>query len=224
MSEGPMSEIHDCGGEAAAYVLGALAPDEVQEFHRHLASCSICQDEVQSLKLLSDALPLAAPQFAAPKTLRKRVMADVRADAKARQPVRAQWRPSFSISIAGPALAGAMAVALVAVIALNGNTPTTRVINASVGYASLRVTDNHGELIVKDLTQPSAGHIYEVWLKRGSAAPSPTKALFSTTSAGQGDVDVPGSLHNVSEVLVTEQPADQTQVPTGAPLIVTKLT
>jgi hypothetical protein len=216
-----MSEIHDCGSDAAAYVLGALAPVEVEEFHRHLATCSICQDEVQSLRLLSDTLPLAAPQFAAPKTLRKRVMADVRADAKARQPARVQRRRSFVF--AGPALAGAMAVALVAVIALNGGN-ATHVYPASIGFASLRVTDNHGELIVLHLNQPSAGHIYEVWLKRGSATPSPTKALFSTTSAGQGDVDVPGDLHGVSEVLVTEQPADQTQVPTGAPLIVTPLT
>jgi hypothetical protein len=224
MSEGPMSEIHDCSGDAAAYVLGALAPAEIQTFHRHLATCSICQDEVQSLKLLSDTLPLAAPQFAAPKSLRKQLMAEVRADVKARRPARAQWRPSFSFSLAGPALAGAMAVALVAVIALHGNTPTTHIYGASVGNASLRVTDNHGELVVRDLTQPADGQIYEVWLKRGSAAPSPTKALFSTTSAGQGDVDVPGSLHNVSEVLVTEQPADQTRVPTGRALIVARLT
>jgi hypothetical protein len=216
-----MSEIDDCGGDAAAYVLGALAPAEVDTFHRHLTTCSICQDEVQSLKLLSDTLPLSAPQFAAPKTLRKRVMADVRADARARRPARAQWRPSFAL--AGPALAGAMAVALVGVIMLNSGN-ATHVYPASVGSASLRVTAGHGELIVEHLDQPSAGHIYEVWLKRGSAAPSPTKALFSTTPTGQGDVDVPGSLHDVSEVLVTEQPADQTQVPTGAPLIVTPLT
>ena len=37
---------HRCGEDAAAYVLGALEPDEAQAFRAHLAQCAACQKEV----------------------------------------------------------------------------------------------------------------------------------------------------------------------------------
>jgi hypothetical protein len=209
-----MSELHDCAGDPAAYVLGALSPAEVEVFRRHLETCTICQDEVENLKLLSDALPLAAPQSTAPKSLRKRVMTEVRADAKLRQQAsRAPSRRTLSV----------LALVAFAVVKIATVPASTHVYRASIGDAKLRVTNGRGELVVNHLSQPALGDVYEVWLKRGSASPAPTHALFSTTSHGQGDVDVPGNLQGVSEVLVTQQPANQTQVPAGRPLIVAKL-
>ena len=55
-------------------------------------------------------------------------------------------------------------------------------------------------------------------------SPSPTMALFSVTAAGDGQVDVPGSLHGVSLVMVTPEPAGGTKVPTHAPVISASLT
>jgi hypothetical protein len=220
-----MSELHDCAGDPAAYVLGALSPAEVEVFRRHLETCTICQDEVENLKLLSDALPLAAPQSTAPKSLRKRVMTEVRADAKLRQQAsRAPSRRTLSV-FSAPAIGFALVLALVAfaVVKIATVPASTHVYRASIGDAKLRVTNGRGELVVNHLSQPALGDVYEVWLKRGSASPAPTHALFSTTSHGQGDVDVPGNLQGVSEVLVTQQPANQTQVPAGRPLIVAKL-
>ena len=51
----------DCGGDAAAYVLGALEPLEVDAFRAHLAGCIVCRDEVAALQQVADALPMAAP-------------------------------------------------------------------------------------------------------------------------------------------------------------------
>ena len=71
---------------------------------------------------------------------------------------------------------------------------------------------------------PPAGQIYEVWIKRPNQSPSPTSALFSVTTNGDGDVDVPGSLRGVDEVMVTPEPAGGTTVPTHPAVIQADLT
>ena len=88
----------------------------------------------------------------------------------------------------------------------------------------MRVTGGSAELIVRHLRPPPPGHIYEVWLKRGAQAPSPTRALFSVTSSGAGDVGVPGNLRGVSAVLVTPEPDGGSRVPTHKPVVVAQLT
>jgi hypothetical protein len=54
---------------------------------------------------------------------------------------------------------------------------------------------------------------------RGTTAPAPTSALFGVTASGDGDVDVPGNLKGITEVLVTPEPAGGSQTPTHAPVI-----
>jgi hypothetical protein len=63
-----------------------------------------------------------------------------------------------------------------------------------------------------------------MWVQRGHAQPTPTGTLFSVTSAGSAAVGVPGSLHGVSAVMVTEEPVGGTLVPTSAPVIVARVT
>ena len=75
-----MSATHDCGNDAAAYVLGALEPEELEAFRRHLASCVVCRDEVAAFSQVADALPMAAPQYATPRALRRRLLRDLRAE------------------------------------------------------------------------------------------------------------------------------------------------
>ena len=87
----------------------------------------------------------------------------------------------------------------------------------SPGEAQLRISHNQAELVVSHLPPPPAGRIYEVWLKRGSTSPAPTSALFSVTADGAATVDVPGDLHGVSQVLVTQEPAGGSRVSTHSP-------
>jgi hypothetical protein len=103
-----------------------------------------------------------------------------------------------------------------------GGGSATRVIQASVGDAQLRISGGRGELIVNRLPSPAPGRIYEMWLQHGNGAPSPTRTLFSVTAAGTADVGVPGNLHGVSHVLVTQEPAGGSQAPTRAPVIATQ--
>jgi anti-sigma-K factor RskA len=222
-------EQSDCGRDAGAYVLGALGPDEVEEFRRHMATCVVCRDEVAALQSVVDELPMAAPQLPAPRALKRRVIADARAE---RVPTarpgsaRRAWRPLSSSARGALALAAAAAIVAVIVVGLT-HSPGTRVVRASVitgpGSAVVRLTQGHGELILRRMPPAPAGKVYEVWLRRPGGSPTPTSVLFDVTSAGAARVDVPGDLHGVEEVLVTPEPLGGSRVPTHAPVILARL-
>lgn len=217
------SDQHDCGADAAAYAMGALEPAEAEAFRRHMETCAVCSEDVASYESVVRALPMAAPQYRAPKEVRRRVMREIQPKGQtSRSPMRA-WRvPRQAVAIGCGAVLAAAALGVVGLTG-SGGRPTTHVYAASVGDAVVRVSGGRAELIVKHLPQPGAGKIYEVWFKHGSAAPRPTKALFGVDTSGKGDVVVPGSVHGVNQLLVTSEPAGGTQVPTSAPVIVAPL-
>ena len=229
-----MSAAHDRCGDAAAYVLGALEPHEAEEFRRHLASCAVCRDEVTAFEQVTDALPMAAPYQPVPKGLRRRVLRAVRAEPKP-APASAPRERLLRRMRALPRPAFAVAGLLVATIVIGGgielastNSTGPRLIQANViglpGTAQLRIVGGRADLVLNHMPPPPPGHIYELWLKRGDRPPSPTRTLFSVTSAGAADVGVTGDLHGVSEVLVTPEPAGGSLTPTHAPVIVAQLT
>jgi anti-sigma factor RsiW len=219
------SSTHDRGGDVAAYVLGALDPAELAEFRAHLESCVVCADELADLQRIADVLPMAAPQHTAPRSLRRRVMRSVRADrAGVEAPAgRRRQQTASSLSFLGrPGLAfGALEIFSAS------DTTSTRVIAASVidspGQAQLRLAGGQAQLVVRRIKSPPAGEIYEVWVKRPNRRLMPTSALFGVTSAGNGDVDVPGNLSGVQQVLVTPEPAGGSTTPTHSPVIVAQL-
>jgi anti-sigma factor RsiW len=217
---------HACGEDVAAYVLGALEPDEAEAFRAHIADCAACREEVAELEQVTAALPPAGAMYAVPKDLKRRVMHDVRANPKQPTERRAELAGPL---LRGPLLvwSGALAAVLVAVIVAvaltSGGSSATKVIQASAGNAELRITGGHGDLVVHRLPQLSAGRIYEMWVQRGGAAPAPTGTLFAVRSNGTASVGVPGSLNGVSAVLVTDEPAGGTLAPTSAPVIVARL-
>ncbi len=229
--EDPMVGEHEFRDEAAAYALGALETAEAEAFRTHLAECPICRDEVASFQQVTNAMAMAPHQLAAPKELRSRVLDTVRAEAS--QTAEAP-KPSFGDRARGwlprpaVALAAVAAVAAALVIGLvigSSGSPSTRVINASVsgrpGTAELRVRGANGDLILRGVPQPSAGHIYQMWeLKDGAKAPTNTRALFSVGHGGEVDVGVPGDLKGVKQVLVTQEPAGGSPAPTQTPFIV----
>ena len=226
---------HDCGADAAAYVLGALEPAEAEAFSRHLATCAVCRDEVAAFQHTANALAMAPPQHAAPRGLKRRVMRAVReSEAEDHEPARRRRRRWASgLLVARPAIAAISAVAVVvvvigAIIVSSGGSSGTRTIAATVtgspGTARLSVSGGHAELVVRGFPQPAAGHIYEVWkVRSGAKLPSPTRALFSVNSSGAADVGVPGGLNGVTQVLVSQEPAGGSLVPTTAPVIVAPL-
>ncbi len=214
----------ECGEDAGAYVLGALEPPEAEAFRRHLAECAACREEVAAFEGVTEALPAAGAQYELPRGLRRRVMREVRGtpkNASAGRPRTVRAPRRFSLAWGG-GLAAVVAAVIVAVVLVTGGSSGTRVIQASVGSAQLRIAGGHGDLVVRRLPRPPSGRIYEMWLQRGTAQPVPTGTLFSTTSNGTAAVGVPGSLHGVSAVLVTQEPAGGARAPPRAPGIVAR--
>jgi anti-sigma-K factor RskA len=219
---------HDCGGDAAAYVLGALEADEAQAFRKHLESCAVCRDEVMALQQVADALPMAAPQQPVPRGVRRRVLRAVRADARLQSSaMRRRWQwPSLALE--RPALALAATAAAAAAIFAGVEIGTsgssgTRLISASVGNAEVRVSGSHADLLVRHLPPLAHGRIYEMWLQRGQQPPVSTHTLFTVTKNGTGEVGVPGSVKGVSRLMVTAEPAGGSLAPTTTPVIVASL-
>jgi hypothetical protein len=225
------------GPDAAAYVLGALDEHELQPFREHLAGCTVCRAEVTQMQAAADSLALGAPRKVAPESLRARIMATAHAEAEllkaagheADRPAPAPrvWRRRLL-----PALAAATALGvglLVGALVLNtGSTVVrTQTIRAEVvepghdnASAQLRKAGSHLVLVMEGMPAPPPGHIYEVWLERGTQAPAPTDALFSVTGHGEGAVDVPGNVQGVSQVLVTAEPLGGSLKPTRKPVII----
>ncbi len=225
-----MSEHRDCGADAAASALGALEPAEAEAFRRHLDSCVVCRDEVSAFNAVADVLPLAAPPQPVPRSLKRHVMAAVKAEqraADAPQRRRSSWLGALPRPVLATVATGLAVIVAVIATSLGGPGQPTRVIHASTSWsgtsAVLRVTDQRGELVVQRMPAPPAGKVYEVWLGRSSRPPAPTNALFSVTASGAGSVDVPGSLRGVNQVMVTPEPAGGSKVPTHAPVLVANL-
>jgi anti-sigma-K factor RskA len=227
---------HDCGADAAAYVLGALEPEEAEAFSRHLDTCVVCRDEVAAFEHTANALAMAPPQHPAPRGLKRRVMRAVResdADTQPQGAPASRPRRFGSGLFARPAVAGLAALAIVVVVigaiivGSNGSSGTrtiTAAVTGSPGTAQLSVSGGHGQLVMRNFPQPATGHIYELWeLRSGAKAPQPTGTLFSVNSSGAGNVGVPGGLHGVSKVLVTQEPAGGSLAPTTTPVIVASL-
>jgi len=224
---------HQHGDDAAAYALGSLEPAEAEAFRRHLDECVVCRDEVAAFRETVGALPAAAPQYRAPRALRRRVMRAVQDDARKRrsasQPTTERRRGRLAVSrpAAVTALASAAAIGVAAFagveLASSPGSAKPRAVVASLGDAQLRVTGTRAELIVHHLPAPGAGRIYELWLKRGNGAPQPTNTLFSVSHDGTANIGVPQSVTGDTSVLVTAEPAGGTQAPTTAPVIVARV-
>ena len=69
-------------GDGAAYLLGALEPDEAEEYRRHLDRCATCRAEVAGMRRVADALLMAVPQYRPPAGLRRRVLRAARDEAR----------------------------------------------------------------------------------------------------------------------------------------------
>jgi anti-sigma-K factor RskA len=237
---------HDRWADAAgAYLLHALEEDEKSRYEAHLERCHLCQDEIEFLRVASDALPASVEQFAAPPELKDRIMTIVNREAEL---LRAAGPEADRPPLPAPApghgrrwwqLVPRSALALGATVLLiaGGVTGWTmrdggvdeapvvaRTVPADVlvadGTASLIVREDHSTLVTKKMPRPGNDRVYQVWLQRkGVAKPEPTNALFTVRHDGSASVDVPGSLDDVEAVLVTAEPEGGSQAPTSKPVI-----
>jgi anti-sigma-K factor RskA len=229
---------HDALRDAAGpWVLGALDEDEAWTFAAHLEVCAVCRDEVERLRVAADALPLAAPPVAPPPELKTRLMAIVEAEAAGHEPAPAPARdraPWWRGLPARPAFAAAAAALLLVVGGVAGfaarggghaGEATARVIPMTVSGARARgaradiVQNGQGYVVrVSGMPAPPPGRVYQVWLQRDGAAPSPD-AVFTVDRAGRGAVGVLGKVSGRRTVLVTDEPLGGSTVPSRQPVL-----
>jgi hypothetical protein len=238
-------------GDAAIYLLGLLDEQQSARFQQHADACAVCRDEIGALQPAVDVLPAAVAQLKAPAHVKRRVMSAVRAEARAQAQLtpdgaargdgRSSWlahararllprqgvrRPALALA-ATALLAGGVAVGTQLAGSAGEAGEHARVVSADVTIAGARATlhESAGRawLTVAGLPQPRAGRVYEVWVKHPGGLPQATSTLFSPTTSGAATAAVPSDLGHASEVMVTQEPAGGSALPTSAPVIVARV-
>lgn len=219
--------------DIGAYLLGALNDLERQAFERHLRGCDECQEEVARLRPAAEALPGSVVQLEAPPGLKKRLMAEVEADAAVasgarpgrgadRLRGRAGWLRGLRIP--RPALVAATLLLGLAigfgVAQLVGD--DTRTVTATVAKAmpqaggTLEIGDDRATLDLHDMPDLGASRVYQVWYQHGDRM-VPTRT-FQVGTSGTGRVDLP-AVGDAQGVYVTREPRGGAQVPSEDPIV-----
>jgi anti-sigma-K factor RskA len=236
-----MSRDHEQYEEnVGAYLLGALNELEAEVFERHVASCPICRQEFEQLRVASEALPRAVEPVEPPASLKKSLMETVMAEAKERgqtAPARKRfWQrpfprltPAFAAGMACVVLAIGVAIGFGISSTGGGSDKTVAALvdhsRVPMGSATLTVRDNRakgGVLNVEGMPQPGSNRVYEVWVHRGGSF-VPAGALFDVRKDGTGSAAIPTNLKGVDAVAVTREPQGGTDKPSEEPVMTFKL-
>ena len=224
-----------------AYLLGALTELESEVVEKHVATCAVCRQEFEQLRVASEALPRAVEPVVPPASLKKSLMEIVTAEARERDQAsgteRRRSRFHLTLPRFRPAFAAGLACVLVLGIAIGwgvtqigsgGDSTVTALVDHArvpMGSASLEVQGDRakgGVLRVEGMPQPAAGQVYEVWVQRGGRM-VPAGALFGVGRDGTGSAAIPDSLDGVHTVAVTREPQGGTREPTELPVLTFKL-
>jgi anti-sigma-K factor RskA len=218
---------------AGAYVLDAMAAGEREAYEAHLETCPECREEVDELRPAAQALPMASPPMLAPPALKDRIMAEVEREAAllaqtgpeadrpepARRREKRSWLSGWRLAPVAAALliGGVLAGALLA----GSGTQTYEFDRAG---AMLEVDGDKATLVAENLPAPPEGRVYEVWvMPKGGDTPQPTDVLFMPRSDGSAMAAIPGSVDDVDQVLITDEPHGGSDAPTGDLLMAAEL-
>jgi hypothetical protein len=229
--------------EVAAFAIGGLDLDRVDELEKHLAGCKRCQEELRWLSPAVQALPEAVERQAPPPALKQRLMAEVRADVaaeerQARTEERREraasrpgigewlrglnvggltWKPLAGLALAILVIAGGIGYA-VGNGGASGGAHTWEVEPGSNGIAAKVVTEeDRGELHLTGVEPLPKGRILEAWVERDGIVEA-VPALFAPDQAGRASTTIE-NMKNVSAVMVTREPAGGSKKPTTEPFV-----
>jgi anti-sigma-K factor RskA len=223
--------------EIAAYVLGALDPEEAREAERHLETCQRCQAGLRWATPAVNALPEAVEQVEPPTSLRTRLMNETKRDAAARRPGfgarLTEWlrgsgsrplvlRPAFGLLV--------VALAVVAVAGYEvgtndlgggGSTGNGQVATFEAGKAPGVVArvirdESGGTLKLANVRPLQYNRVLEAWVQRGEKV-MPVRALFAPDGEGKATTMLP-DMKDVSAVMVTVEPRGGSDEPTSTPI------
>ncbi|MFD6555903.1 anti-sigma factor domain-containing protein [Streptomyces sp. NPDC058398] len=225
-----------------AYVLHALPAAEEASFENHLAGCAACREEVAELSEVT--LRLASDQDATPSPeLRRHALEQI---ARTRQerlphpvPVRRRaLRAALAACLALAAALGGVAVwqhteadeargevtvrkeqasALTDLLTARDATISTQRLGngADIGVVASR-SQGRAAFIASDLPRLGNDQVYELWYAAKSGGLRPA-GLLPGSGGGHARLLL-GSLHDVSAVGITAEPAGGSRQPTSDPL------
>jgi anti-sigma factor RsiW len=238
-----MSDHEELESDLAAWVLGALDPEEAAALQAHVEGCASCRETVARLQRALEAMPLAVDEVLAPARLRERVLAAAAASSGstvAPRRARPKLTPAAPRNVLAPlferlpvyAAAAAVIVALVAGVVAGevvGRQPTppsqvarfTLSGHQSLAGAKATVIDlkSDGLALVDFSGLPAVGQgrVYEVWLITSGGRADPA-AVFVPDTNGSKVVLVNRALAGYAMMAITDEAGpDGTQAPTQQP-------
>ncbi|HET7119805.1 MAG TPA: anti-sigma factor [Solirubrobacterales bacterium] len=213
--------------DLAAYMLGALKPDEAAALERHLRECGRCRTQLHWLEPAVHTLPEAVPRHEPPRALRASLMAEVREDARAGARKAEGARPKLALPRLRFAIAFAAMVLLVAGVAgyelgrngsSGGGEPSTIVSRQPDGVTVKMVRKGSGgTLHLANVRQLPADKVLEAWVRREGKVEA-VPALFVPDSRGRASTQIE-DMRGVDTVMVTEEPRGGSPEPTSEPIV-----
>jgi anti-sigma-K factor RskA len=231
--------------DLAAYMLGALDPEETAELERHAVGCERCRNQIRWLTPAVQALPDSVERLEPPQELRSRILAEVRSDAAgearrsgARQGSSATLRERHSAWPRGsgsgpvsrrPALGLAALTLIVAAVAGyaiggsggSGDGASTSTV-AAVGHppgitAEVLREGDQGTLRLANVAKLPDNRVLEAWVRREGEV-EPVRELFVPDHSGSASTTI-GDMRHVDLVMVTTEPAGGSEAPTSSPIV-----
>lgn len=225
----------------AAYVLGAVPPDEVGAVRNHILTCDECMAEADQHSSAIDSLALAVEPVGLPEGFSERVMAQIApaaeagtAPADARRRSLSEWLRGKGLVVAG----GMAAVALVGAIGVLGGgylqtrqdlARTEDVLSALVhsrdgielrgesGAAGELVPTNKGAVMaVAGLSEAPGSHVYQLWYMKDGR---PVSVGTFETSDGVVVMELAESFEGYQDAAVTIEPRGGSRQPTSDPIL-----
>ena len=216
----------------AAYVLGAVPPEEEPFIRAHISTCDECMEEADRYGEVATSLALAVDSVPLPKDFADKVVAAATGsqDEAAVVPLR---RPTFRLSL--PALAGGLAVLLAFAVmttsliqtnddlrrtdrALTALLHSDDVLELEGDGAVGRVVPTASEtyLLVAGLQEAPSNHTYQLWFMDDG---EPVGAGVFDVSEGLAIVEADRSIEGFDGAAITVEPAGGSVAPTTPPIM-----
>jgi anti-sigma-K factor RskA len=221
---------------AAAFVLGAVTPEQREEIEQHLATCSEHSAVLVEMRATVGVLNQAPEEREPSPDLKARIMSAARADVAPQRAVPAQraaprsggwfgWLPRIPLGVAVGALSVAVAALLVWNIALQFSRPEeadafVRYMGAEDTHAFLYFVEDVGVITAEGMTPLPPNKTYQAWAMIDGEPVS--LGVLDVQEDGEGFVLLSRHVTKKEPVFITIESSGGADQPSGSTVLSTK--